>query len=56
MSYGPAYDYSLSKGQTAKASHFKAEYDRRMQELLDFIANRDNESDKVIRNKSISFR
>lgn len=40
LSYGPAYDYAITNG-LPNAPFFKAEYDKRMKELLQFIGRRD---------------
>lgn len=57
LSYGPAYDYALSN-PLAKlpAGSFKAEYERKMEEMLDFISHRDQADEKVITIRKRSFR
>lgn len=48
LSYGPAYDYALANGLPT-ANHFKAEYDKRMKELLEFIGKRDQDQRPVMK-------
>ena len=55
LSYGPAYDYAITNG-LPNANHFRAEYDRRMDEMLKFIANRDQAVENRITSQKISYK
>ncbi|MDO8094407.1 MAG: hypothetical protein Q6360_13095 [Candidatus Brocadiales bacterium] len=54
MSYGPAYDYALANGLST-ANHFKAEYDRRMKEMLAFISKRDQDTRTIMTPKRTQY-
>lgn len=47
LSYGPAYDVALANGLSS-ANGFKAEYDRRLKEMLDFLSIRNQDDRKVL--------
>ena len=54
LSYGPAFDYALTNG-LPNALLFKAEYDKRMTELLKFISKRDRDTSRVMTPEPINF-
>ncbi len=56
MSYGPAIDVSLSNKKFAEADRFKREYDKRMDELLRFIAGRDQAERNPLTPRRTSYR
>ena len=55
LSYGMAYDYAIANN-LPNANFLRAEYDRRMNELLKFIAHRDKTVRPRITTKPINFR
>jgi len=55
LAYGMAYDYAIANG-LPNANHLKAEYDRRIDEMLRFVANRDQAIDHRITTKKRIFR
>ena len=55
LSYGPAYDYAVAKG-LPNANNFKLEYDRRMEEMLDFISRRDQAENYQFTTRKKNFR
>ena len=55
LSYGPAYDVALTAG-LPNANQFRAEYERKLQEMLDFISRRDQAETYRFISKSKSYR
>lgn len=54
LAWGPAYDFAITNG-LPNANHFRAEYDRRMKEMLAFIGKRDRDSRPVMTMKKINY-
>lgn len=54
LSYGPAYEYAIANGLPT-ANQFKAEYDRKMKDMLAFISKRDQDTRPVMSNKPINY-
>jgi len=55
LSYGSSYDYAVANG-LPNANYFRLEYDRRMNEMLKFIAKRDQTVENGITSEKINFR
>ena len=55
LSYGPAYDYSIAVGKP-NADRFLREYNRRLEEMLDFISRRDQAVDYRLTGESKNYR
>lgn len=56
LTYGAAYDYAIAIGRPTSADRFLREYDRRMEEMLDFISRRDQAEDYNITGGSKNYR
>ncbi len=54
LSWGPAYDYSLSIDKPN--DRFRFEYDKRFKEMMAFISRRDQDSSPVIRPRRSTYR
>ena len=55
MSFGPAYDYAIA-ARLPNTNQFRAEYERKLQEMLDFISRRDQAETYSFIPKSKSYR
>src|SRR3990167_6699717 len=55
LSYGPAYDYSIAVGKP-NADRFLREYNRRLEEMLDFISRRAQAVDYILTGESKNYR
>lgn len=55
LAYGPAFDYETSQGKP-NADRFLREFNRRMDEMLDFISRRDQDTDYRITGDYKSYR
>lgn len=55
LSWGPAYDYAVING-LPNANFFKAEYDKRLKEMLAFISRRNQDDRTVLKTLMRRFR
>ena len=53
LSYGPAYDIAVTEG-LPNARQLRAEYDRKMRELLDFISRRNQDVRPIMTTRGIN--
>jgi len=53
LSWGPAYDYAMTRS-FSNAVRFKEEYDRKLKQMLNFIARRDQDIRPILTMKRIS--